>query len=388
MAEARSAGTPADRERALDDAVNAAYAWRAQGGTDDGFDRVRAQLVDSGADKTYVNVVQRRADQVVASGASDFIRPLNNAGDNFGAPLQELQRAIDNDPDHAYAFISRSVNYLQSTGVSPVAGLEDAAFRELMSQMGYGKEVQEATIAYAQRSEQQRADERGAFSRMTFSERLSYLAGKALDSGMFIGAGSIPPGHSPTSQPLSTPVMGAARQTARGPLADASQAVRAKSARSEPSPTPPAQPPGPATGETTNAFSNIGVGYSANNATALRDFPPGSGFSGVFNPGTGQFLAYPSGDTRLADGSVPANIVRQYGGHGQVNAVFSRLLRVDPTTNLGFVMTLESDGTISMRFRSRSVNLANPSFQGDVVPRAQQEQIKRAIEAATGRTAR
>jgi hypothetical protein len=101
MAEARSAGTPADRERALDDAVNAAYAWRAQGGTDDGFDRVRAQLVDSGADKTYVNVVQRRADQVVASGASDFIRPLNNAGDNFGAPLQELQRAIDNDPDHA-----------------------------------------------------------------------------------------------------------------------------------------------------------------------------------------------------------------------------------------------------------------------------------------------
>jgi hypothetical protein len=101
MAEARSAGTPADRERALDDALNAAYAWRAQGGTNDGFDRVRAQLVDSGADKTYVNVVQRRADQVVASGASDFIRPLNNAGDNFGAPLQELQRAIDNDPDHA-----------------------------------------------------------------------------------------------------------------------------------------------------------------------------------------------------------------------------------------------------------------------------------------------
>jgi hypothetical protein len=101
MAETRSAGTPADRERALDDALNAAYAWRAQGGTNDGFDRVRAQLVDSGADQTYVNVVQRRADQVVASGASDFIRPLNNAGDNFGAPLQELQRAIDNDPDHA-----------------------------------------------------------------------------------------------------------------------------------------------------------------------------------------------------------------------------------------------------------------------------------------------
>jgi hypothetical protein len=41
-----------------------------------------------------------------------------------------------------------------------------------------------------------------------------------------------------------------------------------------------------------------------------------------------------------------------------------------------------------MTFRSRSVNLANPSFAGDVVPQAQQEQIKRAIEAATGRTVR
>jgi hypothetical protein len=138
--------------------------------------------------------------------------------------------------------------------------------------------------------------------------------------------------------------------------------------------------------ELSNAFSNLGGGFAEGNAAALNEFPSGSAFSGVYNPETGRFLAYPSEGTLLADGGVPANIVPRRGGHSIVNDVFSDLIGADPTSNVGFTLFREPDGTFSVEWLSRSVNGPNPSFVGNVVPESLRPQVISSIETATGRT--
>ena len=149
---------------------------------------------------------------------------------------------------------------------------------------------------------------------------------------------------------------------------------------------PAAQATTLAESEIANSFSNLGGGFAENNATALNEFPEGSAFSGVYNPEQGRFLAYPSGETLLADGSVPLNRVPQQRGHAIVNDVFSQLLGVNPTSNVGFTLFREGDGSFSIEWLSRSVNGPNPSFLGPVVPEAMRPQVISAIENATGRT--
>jgi hypothetical protein len=139
-----------------------------------------------------------------------------------------------------------------------------------------------------------------------------------------------------------------------------------------------------ASSELTNSFSNLGEGFSQDNAAALQEFGPGSAFSGIYSPETGRFLAYPSEGTLLADGTVPENLVPRRGGHMLVNAAFSDLVGMDPTSNVGFTLFREQDGTISIEWLSRSVNGRNPSFDGVVVPESLRPQIIEAIKTATG----
>jgi uncharacterized delta-60 repeat protein/RHS repeat-associated protein len=148
------------------------------------------------------------------------------------------------------------------------------------------------------------------------------------------------------------------------------------------------QAPAVGASEGTNAITNLGEGISAKNASTLSDFGPGSVFSGVYNPDTGQFLAYPSGESALANGEAPINLVPRAGGHGIVNAQFSNLTGVAPTTNLGYTLFLEEDGSITVSWRSGSVNGVNPSFQGDLVPVSLRPQIMETISKATGRVVR
>jgi YD repeat-containing protein len=138
--------------------------------------------------------------------------------------------------------------------------------------------------------------------------------------------------------------------------------------------------------ELSNSISNLGGGFAEGNAAALNEFPPGSAFSGVYNPESGRFLAYPSGRTLLADGSIPPNLVPRGGGHAIVNDVFSDLVGADPTSNLGFTLQRQEDGSFAISWLSRSVNGPNPSFVGPIVPEAMRPQVISAIENATGRT--
>ncbi len=139
--------------------------------------------------------------------------------------------------------------------------------------------------------------------------------------------------------------------------------------------------------ETADAISGLGPEAVSHNRSAISQYNPGSGFSGVFDPDTGKFLAYPSGETVLTSGDIPANRVRQYGGHRDVNRALSEVDGLNPN-RLGFSMTLDASGEFVVGFNSRQVNLPNPNFEGHTVPGPMRQQILDAIEQATGRKAR
>jgi hypothetical protein len=133
-----------------------------------------------------------------------------------------------------------------------------------------------------------------------------------------------------------------------------------------------------------HALSNL----TDDSAATLKEFGPGSGFSGAYNHETGTFLAYPSGETRLLSGEVPAHRVGRYGGHGKVNQVLCRTTGVPTQDSFGFVAVMKEDGTFGFRWNSLSVNGDNPSFKGTQVPEHMRGPIMDAFTRATGRAAR
>ena len=56
------------------------------------------------------------------------------------------------------------------------------------------------------------------------------------------------------------------------------------------------------------------------------------------------------------------------------------------TSNVGFTMFLEQDGSLTIDWLSRSVNGPNPSFTGILVPESLRLQIIEDISRATGRS--
>jgi hypothetical protein len=140
-----------------------------------------------------------------------------------------------------------------------------------------------------------------------------------------------------------------------------------------------------ATSETTGALSNLGDANAVTNGSMLNGFGPKPGFSGIYNPESGRFLAYPSGETVMADGSKPVNLVDQFGGHRAVNQTLSDLLDVNPRSNLGFSFVAESDGTVSIGFNSGSVNINSLAGNGTrTVPLQYQQPIADALQKAMG----
>ena len=102
---------------------------------------------------------------------------------------------------------------------------------------------------------------------------------------------------------------------------------------------------------------------------------------------SGKFLAYASGETKLANGAVPANLVEQFGGHADVNAALSQILGNTSTNRLGFSMTLDEAGNFAVRFNSGQINTVNPNVLSRTVPEGMRQQIIDAIMKATGRRA-
>jgi hypothetical protein len=115
---------------------------------------------------------------------------------------------------------------------------------------------------------------------------------------------------------------------------------------------------------------------------ALEDFPSGSGFSGAYDVKTGRFQALPSGDTRLATGEVPPNLVVRNGGHGDASELLTAVQgAADSGEHMGFTMVLREDGSILVKWKSGQL-------QGGNVPVRYRQAILDAIAKVTGRIAR
>jgi hypothetical protein len=130
-----------------------------------------------------------------------------------------------------------------------------------------------------------------------------------------------------------------------------------------------------------NSISNIGAGANGQNALTLGSTRPGDAFSGVYDPATGTFSSYPSVADPAAPGA-PPNAVTIIGGHGDINdGVFPTSRRT-----VAFTAFVESDGSISVGWRSSSVNDWNHGTRD--APAQYRDAIMQAIADATGRSVR
>jgi hypothetical protein len=220
LAEYRNASDAVAKDQALDRALNAAYAWRVQGGDTAPFDRIMDAVASEPRDAIMAQVVRDRANAIVDAGIAGNIRALNNNGVNFGAQIHELQRAIAQDPDNAYGVISRAYSAMRADPGTGVGMIEMGAFRQAMSGIGYGQELQDATTNYAARLEADQIAERAALARMSPGERFSYMVGQAMDAGVPLGIGmgvamALAPGaRAPGPYNVSTAGMTAAERQA------------------------------------------------------------------------------------------------------------------------------------------------------------------------------
>jgi hypothetical protein len=97
----------------------------------------------------------------------------------------------------------------------------------------------------------------------------------------------------------------------------------------------------------------------------INDYGPGTGFSGVYNRGTGHYLLRPSSNDRTAE-QIDAGWVARTAGHVEVqNQLHAGELASDSTFDVGFAVIYESSDTLIITFRSSGVNL--PNF-GDYYP--------------------
>jgi RHS repeat-associated protein len=138
--------------------------------------------------------------------------------------------------------------------------------------------------------------------------------------------------------------------------------------------------------ELTNSLSNLGENPATRNATVIAEYLPtpnkGTAFSGVYDPETGQFLLRPSGNTRLANGTVPENVVAPRGGHFVVNRQLGELAGGNTQRTVGFTVFYETEGELVVEWLSRSVNGIN--YQSDYAPQEFRQPIMEAIQRSTG----
>lgn len=73
------------------------------------------------------------------------------------------------------------------------------------------------------------------------------------------------------------------------------------------------------------------------------------------------FIARPSGETTLLDGTIPDNLVPRNGGHLHVNRDLDMLLGVSDN-RLGFTIISQADGTLGVTWRSEGINMRNPNI--------------------------
>lgn len=145
--------------------------------------------------------------------------------------------------------------------------------------------------------------------------------------------------------------------------------------------------------------------YPKENAKVLSKYKPESGFSGVYNIDTKQWMALPSGEASLVEkdkNALPSEgaslekdnnndefcTVEPQGGHLKVQKRFNEIISDNklPHQNLGFFIKLNPDKekTFNIRFISGKINCCynknRSEFPSREVPEKYQDAIKEAIE--------
>jgi hypothetical protein len=117
-------------------------------------------------------------------------------------------------------------------------------------------------------------------------------------------------------------------------------------------------------------------------AEVLPQYAPGSGFSGAYNPATGQWVAVASGGATLLSGR-PIQTVPQLGGHAAAEAsLVERTGITDTSRNVGFVLLKGEGNTLTIRWNSGQINLRN--FGDRAAPSEFRAAIREAVQRETG----
>lgn len=146
-------------------------------------------------------------------------------------------------------------------------------------------------------------------------------------------------------------------------------------------PTAPPAPAGPAVRHREiTTLTNVNAEIAA--ADVLPRYNVGAGFSGAYNPATGQWIALASGNATLVSGD-PVQTVDQYGGHGAAeDALTARTGIRDRSRNVGFVLVWQGNNTVRILWNSRTINERN--FNDRAAPDWARAPIREAIARETG----
>ena len=118
--------------------------------------------------------------------------------------------------------------------------------------------------------------------------------------------------------------------------------------------------------------------------SALRQYSPGSHFSGVYNSSTGKWVALPS-DTASLINKEQIETVTRAQGHLEVERTLGQMLELngfDKSKNVGFSFSLKDESTLLIKWKSTSINLNN--FSDRQAPKKFRAPIIRSIENETG----
>jgi hypothetical protein len=127
-------------------------------------------------------------------------------------------------------------------------------------------------------------------------------------------------------------------------------------------------------------LTNVGADIAA--PDVLAKYEPGAGFSGAYNPATGEWVALASGDARFVDGR-PAPTVPQFGGHAAAERSLSQRTGItDVSENVGFVLVWQGDNTVQIRWNSGTINARN--FGDRAAPQQHRQAIVDAVARTTG----
>jgi hypothetical protein len=159
--------------------------------------------------------------------------------------------------------------------------------------------------------------------------------------------------------------------------------LRARGAGTAPAPARPGEAPVTAARPPSEVTTLTNVQPEILARDVLPQYNIGSGFSGVYNPVTRQWVALASGESTSLVSGQSIRTVGQLGGHLAAEAeLVARTGFADVSRNVGFVIIREAGNTLRIRWNSGQINLRN--FGDRAAPSSVRADILDAVQGCTG----